>query len=392
MYMTAIIFCTLFYLMLLIMYLSGKRMRNEAKLISVPGISAIMAFTLNEGLRFGRGIDYNAYWIDYDDYANSAISYQDVGFTYLEKILINFGLPWQSCVLLMSLVSIVSVLFFLKMYKEIFPYVLPIFILFFAFSAENLMRWNLAFSFVLIGLSFQIESGTQLSCKYLFFSAIGCLFHYAMIPVPIILYLALFIKKPIMNPFIAAALVILLLILFNSSIVVGVVNFINSFDVISGRYLNYVDDAQYWASRSVGGRSKFAWLTDYDTLIGVFLLFAFNVFKVKIRKYIYAYNLFLIGLIFLPIAKQVELLNRYDLLFFYFRAIVFAYILSKVVRNGVKNYRFLYPISLIVFIMAVTQPIRMAYNSNPQTLLYIWDSEGKSPEYMLHVYYSSHRK
>ena len=63
---TAILYDLLFLLMLCILFFCGKEISKTGKIFSKGGIIAIVAFTLNEGLRYGRGIDYNVYGRNFD--------------------------------------------------------------------------------------------------------------------------------------------------------------------------------------------------------------------------------------------------------------------------------------------------------------------------------------
>ena len=64
------------------------------------------------------------------------------------------------------------------------------------------------------------------------------------------------------------------------------------------------------------------------------------------HTYIFAYNLFIIGYLTLPIARQIELFSRYNAVFYFFIAVVFASILIKIYAQKSLKVR---PI-VIVFI------------------------------------------
>lgn len=62
----------------------------------------IIIFTLNEGLRFGRGIDYNYYAIAFKQNLINHNSSWDPIFLFIANLLGYLGIPWQGYVILMS--------------------------------------------------------------------------------------------------------------------------------------------------------------------------------------------------------------------------------------------------------------------------------------------------
>ena len=192
-FMIPYLYDILLVLMLALLYWAGNNLqKSNTKILSMAGIVAIIAYTLNEGLRFGRGIDYNLYWQAYMDFARGWDAHQNIGFIFIQKCFLFFNLPYQALVMFMSFMFILGTLFIMKHYRTVIVYALPLWTLFSKSAVENMVRWYLAFSFVMIGLSFLMSNEKQSKLKYLLFCFIGCTIHYAMFPIPITFYLLYF--------------------------------------------------------------------------------------------------------------------------------------------------------------------------------------------------------
>ena len=146
-----------------VLYINGKKIKALPEGIRLKkylktAMPSIIIYTLNEGLRFGRGIDYNIYAKDFVyNTGNQYFENGDLGFRYIGMLLQSLGMPFQAFVLLMSFILILSVLIFIRNFKECAPFALPLFLLLFYTATENLMRWFLGFSFILIGFSFIVQ-------------------------------------------------------------------------------------------------------------------------------------------------------------------------------------------------------------------------------------------
>ena len=387
--MIPFIYAVLTYTMLILMYWAGCRLDKNARMISLGAFVAVFSFTLVVGLRFGRGIDYVAYWQVYLNLTSIKDSPQDIGFLWVEFFLKRLGLPWQACVILMSFIYIYALVFFLRLFKGKIKYALPLCVLFTAAITENLARWYFAFSFILIGLYFQIKEGKKLNYKYCFFCTLGVVIHHAIIIVPLFLYVFLYVKKYIPSPIWVVGLFIFFSIIFDLSFFNVVVKFLNNFDSYLGKYNAYLNASEYWLNRSVRGATKWSWVTDWDTYVSVLIaIIGFDYLKwhkTKNNLYEYCFYLFLVGLLIKPISMQMELLGRYDSLFLFFRPIVLAYCLCGSII--LKYYKLYYkPIIIILMIGCLSQPLRAAYKNDPMKLLFVWNSNEITPDQMWMVY------
>lgn len=373
------------------MHRSGVNLRKKCKILSGAGVTAVLTYTLNEGLRFGRGIDYNEYWRVYE-IMGSGIDYgTNVGFLYLEKGLLFFNVPWQGCAMFMSFMFILGTLIFMKNYKDVMPIALPLWVLLFHNVANNLMRWNLAFSFIMIALFYLIINEGRLNVKFLVFCCIGCTIHYAILPVPFIFYFLYKIKKPIVSPFVCISVFIALSFLFQSEFMLRFVDLFNTLSALDDKFDSYGDDVEYWLTKSPGGSHNSSWIGPMDTFLGLFVtLVGHKSMRQAPKPYLFAYNLFLLGFMFRPATIQIELIHRYDELFFYQRVIVFGYVIF-LYKKGLLIYKNLKMVPLMttfIFFLCFLSGTKEVFREKEFKLWYVWNKEKQTPEDMLSLYHN----
>lgn len=381
---TAILYDLLFLLMLCILFFCGKEISKTGKIFSKGGIIAIVAFTLNEGLRYGRGIDYNVYGRNFDFYENGVvIDKSEFLYGALIKFLIHIDASYQVLIVIQSFLFIFSLLYLLKNYRDIIQYALPLFALLSLAGFENLIRWFLGIPFIIIGLYF-LSKGEN--TKFWLFSVISFFFHYGLLPIPIIFYIVYRIKKILFHPIVVISIYLILGFLFDSGIFLFFTSYLNYLSFIgdfSETAAGYLNNSEYWLTSGYSGLYQ----SSFDTKKNIFLSFtliSFGYITIKDSKHlnIFAYNLFAIGLILKPIANKVELLARYDFVFYFFNAIVCANIIKdlqfkKIIRR-IEIRAFIYFIFIVSFSFSFIEPFR-----NPNLFLYVWDNDNKSYQEMI---------
>lgn len=375
--------------MLYILYQAGRHLKDNYKITSKAGIVAIIVYTLNEGLRFGRGVDYNMGGRGYEKYATFGGDYNNhVGFEYLVKLFVELNIPWQGCVLFMSCMFIIGLLFFLKQYREVVSYALPIFVLVSSVTVENLFKWYLAFSFFMIGLYYQIEKERGVCAKYIIFSCLSCLFHTAFIPVPFIFYLLSKIQKPLLHPFISIALFFSIVFLFQTSFMLNFVELFNTMAMLSDRLSAYSDSAESYLTEGFQGRETSAMpgISELSFLLYVITI-GYKCVVLKGQRYVFVYNLFLLGFLLRPITNQIPLFGRYDNVLFFFRAIVFACIIQVIyIEKQIRIRPILSVLSFLIIGLWITAFIRRPFNGNPKKYLYVWNRGKISYDEMISTY------
>lgn len=377
-------------LMLFVLYRAGKSLQVRYKIWSSAGIAAILAYTLNEGLRFGRGIDCVYGMLGYEDIILGYKSKVYIGYYYLEYFLgSKLGLPYQYLILTLSFMFILGTLFLMKNYKEVLPFALPLFLLVSCSTVENLMKWWLAFSFVMIGLYYQMISGKKnIHPKFLLWSAISLLFHPATFPIPIIIYFLYRKDKPLMKPLWAIALFFFISFFFQASFMQQFAGFVNTLSTLNERFAGYADNTEYWLMKAPGGvlRGALPGIAE-TTCLCLIVYIGYKAVLSAEKKYIFAYNLFIIGFLFFPIGRQIELILRFDQVFMFFRAIILAYIIKVVYQEKRMYLEPTFAIgAFLVFLWWGTSFFRAPFTKDPQQLLYVWNSEGISHETIMQIY------
>ena len=387
--MTAIIYDILLILMLISLYFAGKELKRTCKIKSKAVFWGILCYTLNVGLRFGRGIDYNLYGQRYESLMAGGDFDYEIGFVAVAKFLSLLGVSWQGFVMLMSFMFIFSVICFLKNYKEIVPYALPLFVLFSMSRVENMVRWYLAFSFLLIGLSYLIqEKKDKKVVLFLIFCVITCCFHLALAPVCILYYIIYKCNTIILRPIVTIALFYTIGFFFQTDFMLSLIDLINRYSVILGDYGHYVDNADYWLAGGFAGaeRNAFPGLT-MQLLYIVIVYWGYKAIKKMDHIYIFAYNLFIIGYLTLPIARQIELFSRYNAVFYFFVAIVFACIIYKLFAiKSIKIQPFTMFFIALVFLNYGRFVIVEPFKGNMDHYLYVWDRDGRTYDEMYNTW------
>lgn len=333
-------------------------------------IPCILLFALNEGLRFGRGTDYNGYFFKYREILlDRADQANEFLFQAFCKFNDNLGLPYQGVVFLMSLLLVLSAVIFLKDHKKVIGFSLPLFYLF-SIEAENLMRWFLGFSFIFVGISYLNKA------KYVPFfllGFIGCLFHNGLFLVIPIFYFIYFIKRPILYPVIAIGIYLGLFFLFSTEYMKSIASIISKVS-ISGQFEGYADNAEDWltgtANYEAEGINIGIALTDILTIY-----IGYNIVKF-IPRLTYYYNIYLIGVVLSPAFFQIEILLRVCLLFKLFQFIILGYAFYIFLwrKKRVDNYSHIL-IWIIFFNIIRVYIINVFLITDTDTILYIWDSK-----------------
>ena len=389
------IYDILLILMLYVLYRAGKEIARTGKIKSLAGISALIVYTLNVGLRYGRGIDYNLYGMSYEELEVGREIDWDVSFLYIARFLISLGIPWQGYVLLMSCIFIFATIILLRAYKDVLPYALPLFALFSMSHVENMVRWYMGFSFVMIGLSFLLEGEKRANKRFWLFSAIACTFHIALLPLPVVFYLLQRKEKVLLTPIWVCILYFGIGFFFQTEFMMRLVELANIMGMMLGgvseRFQNYGDDAEYWLTGGFAGADPRSAFPDKQEILFFLCIvwLGYKAIKDCDKKYIFVYNMFVIGLLTNPIALQIELVGRFNAPFMFFRAIVLACIIKHVfVNKTIMVNQMAWLFSLLIVLNMGRKILVTPFTQDPDKYLYIWNNKGKSYRSMYEMWIS----
>lgn len=387
--MTPYIYDFLLLIMLYVLFRAGRSMAETGSVKSPAGFVAILVYTLNEGLRFGRGIDYNLYGMSYENLEATGESDWDISFQYIARFLISMDIPWQGYVILMSLIFVVAIIMLLRFnYKEVLPYALPLFALFSRGAVENMVRWYLGFSFILIGLAYLLQEDKKFNLKFWGLSIFACTFHLALLPLPFAFYLLTLRKHPLLSPMWVLILYFGIAFFFQTDFMmqfINVANFLSSsLGDSSERLSHYGDRAEYWLTGGFAGVQTSVFPNMHELVFLCCLVWVgYQSIRGKGEKYIYAYNMFVVGILAYPLARQIELIGRFDEPFMFFRAIVLACVIKDIfVEKKVVVNQIVWIVSLLIVLNMGRKILVGPITGNPDKYLYVWDSEGKTYQSM----------
>lgn len=357
--------------------IGNKVARVDSKKYWFAAIPFILVFALNEGLRFGRGVDYNGYFFKYQDILLDDKGYRTISdpvFVGLCHFNDMIGLPYQGLIFILSLFLIIAGSLFLKEVKDSMAYAFPLFFLF-SFPAENLIRWFFAFSFLIIS-SFYYNNNKFKSAIIFVLLALGS--HIGIIIPAVLCFFLKYYKKPIFDLKTSILLYIGLWSLFSTDVMIGLAKYINfSSSFVSDYYSGYIDNADVWLTGNGLGEKAINYgiglaLPDIITLIMTYYVVR------KRPQLTYYANIYIVGALLSAAIYRLEIGYRisvamkiYQVMFL---AVAFKDLLfCKLHKNWILKlgcWILIINIIRVYFIYIYT-----SYSANE--ILYIWDSNGK---------------
>jgi len=378
-----LIFIVIKIVMYFFLYIGGNAMARSCNRAQYwcCAILPIMAYTFSSGLRFGREIDYNLYYFEYNDIVLGRTDFFEfepiftITTLFLGKLC---GLEWQYMVVFMSFFLIFSCVVFLERYKEVSAIALPLFV-FNMRLAENTMRWFFAFSFLLIALSYFKNSKYTLRKSYYsfaFFSFLAVMTHYFM-GVVIIIYILLMIpKKCILGPKLSIC-VFAVSILFSSPLMFGgFIDDVARLEFLTGRFEHYAANAEMYITGE--GTEGYDGM-DYSSYIySVFMiLVGYRIVQLK-PSLVLPYNIALIGIFTAPLLSKLEIGLRIRYVFFSFQFLILAYTFVYILHNRVKRSLIMKLICIILILNMIRTQITIPLDLPDSKLLYVWDRNGRN--------------
>lgn len=397
-----IIYLTLFVLMFAGLYVGGNGIKKKNTALIIVGI---LAFTLNEGLRFGRWIDYNNYFFFYKQALHVNQSrFTEFFFVGICRTINALGGTYQVLILLMSFMHILGGVLFLRRYRSIAPYALPLYAFFSYSYAENLVRWYFGFSFVLIGLYYLFSEDEQKKKRnmllYLLFSIIGVNIHYGMIIVFPVFLIIIHLKKILLPPLATVSIYVALVLFFRMEFMQPLIDVVSIFgDVLGGRFDNYASNAERWLTMGALGLERTSSYRGF-LLTSIYIICVVVGYVIRPYfgiKYIYAYNTFIFGLLLNPIAERTEMLSRFDQLFILFVFVILGYIIKYVLFERIRINKYAHIFILIILIGYFAHIGRRNFSRKTDQLLYVWDKNGREyldniQVYFLDMYQKQYKK
>lgn len=362
------------FFFVLIAILNGLWVKKKKEVVKLWMFwPTILVFTLFEGLRWGRGTDYNTnYWFFEEVTTHGGGDGYEFIWVFLIKTFGALGLNYQMFVAFLSFILITAGCIFMKEYKKTLPLMLPLFILNLEF-AENLMRWYLGFSILLIGLALLLKGEQK---KFWIFAILSFCIHYGLIINIIAFYLISFIKRPVVKPLTSAIAYLAIFFFFSPQYMTSFVDIVQQINM-GTRFWTYQANAEAWLTGS-GDGTKIESLGFSNIVISLYLIFIGYYYVLKNPDKAVIYNWALVGIIINPICAQIEIAMRIGALFAIFRWIYSGMIFWDVLKNR-KEYSVLtygFSIFYLVYFFYVFIVAR-SFSEDSSTLYFIWDANGK---------------
>ena len=144
----------------------------------------VIAFSLIEGLRYARGVDYIGYVYTYLQSLDPKVENEPL-FMLLNKGMLLMGFPYCIAFVVYSLFWIVGILHLCENFRYLLCWCIPFALIASIPSMENLVRQFVSLSFVMISLSFLLKKKYVMSC---FWAVISFGFHLSSVIVVVIIY------------------------------------------------------------------------------------------------------------------------------------------------------------------------------------------------------------
>ena len=297
-------------LLLLIIYIYGLKIATLKSIKRYWHIAwiPIIAFTVEEGFRWGRHIDWCAYYYQYQYMLDGFKTTHEPFFRFIWGIFAFFDLPYPIVIAFCSFLLVFSLFYFFKPYNKLAYILLVFLIVWIAPKAMNLIRWYMGISFLLIAFRFYLNGKKLISYVWFFFSFFT---HYAMLPLIVLIFFVSSWKRRFCKPWVLIIISISLILFFNTSFMAHFVPLVENLSEIE-RFSGYAMNAEGWLT----GDLQNATIEKKSALIYILTSLPFYFYIVygynETKEEIMFYNLAIIGISLRSISSGLELLGRYS--------------------------------------------------------------------------------
>lgn len=382
--MIEIRYILLHILLAIILFIYGKFISKSSekkywKLALIP----IVAFTIEEGLRWGRNIDWCVYYSVYNDYLKGFSTDHEILFQVIWKIYAFLNLPYTILIASCSCFLICSLFYLIKPHKEVIFIAIPFLVFYCANNATNLIRWYMGASFLFFAIRLFQE---QKTIKAIILAICSVCTHAGLILAIPIFYFFLVYKRKIFKPFSAITISLLLSIFFEPSFMARfafISNFFSGFE----RFSIYASDASGWLT-GTGQNAETTRRGIFSMLVANVPLWIYIIVGYKICKqklFIQSYNILVAGVFLRSMASGLELMGRYAYLFEPFICIIASHVILYLLKQkrNVMNVAMLLIAVILVFVKMWAFCSPMDYT---ELMHYVWDKQ-LAPSSLIPLYY-----
>jgi hypothetical protein len=366
----------------LVLFISGTRMSRSTNELEYwkRSIFPIFVFSIISGLRFGRDIDYNLYYFTYTYLDND--EEMELVFKGMIYFFHYINFPYYLFVFVCSLFLISSLIYFLYPFRTAVLYVLPLFLG--IMGIENLIRWYVAISFILIAIRTLMDSRILLSVIFAFFAIFSHFGVAALILVMLIFYIVF--NRRTFPRLVIFCLFTLSFLYASTDILISLTSYIEFLPKfgISEKEKTYSKALLMIASGEMS--TGIYELGGPITKVLIYLSYAIPIFfGIKLtpentdnKNKIWIINLALISFVIMPIFSLVEIFNRFSAALMIL-SITFLGITIAKAKNDRMEMNFKYQLLLFSYLLACFLIIRIPFlKTKDNQMMYIWDSNGKN--------------
>lgn len=366
------IYLTLRFFLFFTLIFSGWRMQKcQNSSLNFYVIFVTIIYSLIEGLRWMRGVDYWHYYQDLVTNFGTADCTPNPEFLYRLYVNITYvlGVPYYISFVFYSALLIYPLMLICKKYRNAAKWILPLFYVFTIDQSENLIRQYIAIGILL----FAIYCYTEEKYKKMYYCLISVfLIHDSalLIIIPFLLWL----KKGY-----TTAKPWWLLVLFSASFFLWkesyndiIASHLGSLDVGFVRGGGYFKNADRWFTAEEGAFdnaaiSAFNYAHRY--LFNFFLIYVGFYIQLSAPKYRVFYYLAFIGIIIKTIGSDIEMYNRFYNWFIVFIPLIVGLTLSE--EKNKLNYWALASLSMVYMLYGGI--FRELNSINEYVIQFVWD-------------------
>ncbi len=379
-------FVILYLYLLCLSFWTGKKIQKveksnlSLKLYWRSCVPLVLSYSLIEGLRYLRGIDYLVYVYVYKGYEVR----NELLFTYLNGILRLMHVEFYGAFVVYDFLFIVALLFLVRRLPNYACYLLPLLVVSQFYYSENFIRQYVAFSFSLVSIVYCLDRKWS---AFIFLSAIATMFHTVAFVLQIIIFFCVYPKKAF-SPYVSCCLYVLFAFVSKLSFLDFISNFISEYLVgmFAGTAFSvYTENSLSWFGQNA---------VDEIYSQSILSCVAMGIFDISLVAFSYCaiqresdsqrkqtmiamYNLIVYGIVGLQLFMNVQLLRRLVVPFYAMWPILFVYLLYKKIhvlqcmKNRVSRLSFrmiVVYMMLYVFAYHVTKGLFLFEGQ-----MFIWD-------------------
>lgn len=356
-----------------------KTSRDYWKKAFVP----ILTYSLIEGLRFGRYIDWNLYYFRYQSLGENINSEDyEIIFRLICHLSYQIGIPYFLFITFQCTFLITSVFLLLKNFQNKIYFIVPI-IITGLMPNEMFIRWYLAFSFMLISIHYIINNN---KIKSYIFIVCASLTHIGFLMFIPFLFFYKVLNKYTIPPKISSIVFIissLILTISSLSSLTYISDFLLTIGIgnINDKMSTYLEDTEDLISGNWGkvGIMEQSIATRIRDVIALLPAIYFG--KKTMTKYKYGffiYNMFVLGAIINPLFQLVEILNRIASSLRSFSIICCGIVYYEYIIVSKKYKIFICSICILSFLCAVWPHVSDIFKRTEKYTMFIWDANGKN--------------